>query len=216
MIEVCHLSFSFGSHFVLKDVNFKLGQGEFAFLCGPSGSGKTTLLNILHGSLPLHQGMINIAGFDLRRISRWNRYFLRRHVSVVFQDFKVLQKETVYFNVALPLFVRGFRNDIIHKRVAVVLRSLHLEDKKNYLCQELSGGEQQRVAVARSIIVKPRVLLADEPTGNLDKELSFRMIDVFRQFNRFGTTILIATHNTEIISRVPESKILEIREGSIV
>jgi len=216
MIDVCHLSFSFGSHFVLKDVNFKLGQGEFAFLCGPSGSGKTTLLNILHGSLPLHQGRINIAGFDLRRISRWNRYFLRRHVSVVFQDFKVLQKETVYFNVALPLFVRGFRNDIIQKRVAVVLRSLHLEDKKNYLCQELSGGEQQRVAVARSIIVKPRVLLADEPTGNLDKELSFRMIDVFRQFNRFGTTILIATHNTEIISRVPESKILEIREGSIV
>ncbi|HCF05152.1 MAG: cell division transport system ATP-binding protein [Desulfomicrobiaceae bacterium] len=216
MIDVTHLSFSFGNHLVLQDVSFTLGQGEFAFLMGPSGSGKTTLLRILHGALPLTRGKATVAGFELRKITSWNRHLLRRMVSVVFQDFKVLPHRTVFDNVALPLFVRGTAKDIIHKRVAVVLRSLHLEDKVQVRCEELSGGEQQRVAVARAIVVKPKVLLADEPTGNLDRTLALRMMDVFRQFNRFGTTVLLATHNPEMVARVPEARVLNIQEGRIV
>ncbi len=215
MIEVSHLSFAFGSHLVLQDISFTLGQGEFAFLSGPSGSGKTTLLRLLHGTLSLTKGRATIAGFELRRLSRWNRYLLRRQVSVVFQDFKILPRHTVFCNVALPLQVMGIERHIIHKRVAVVLRSLHLEEKAKMRCEELSGGEQQRVAVARAVVVKPKVLLADEPTGNLDGTLALRMMDVFRQFNRFGTTILFATHNPDLIARVPEARTLRLIEGRL-
>lgn len=188
-------------------------QGEFVFLCGPSGAGKTTFMRILHGALPVQRGKVDVAGYDLNTLPERKKHLLRRDVSVVFQDFKILPTLSVFANVELPLKVRGVPRHIINKRVRAVLRSLHLDKKSFTLCEELSGGEQQRVAVARAIVVKPKLLLADEPTGNLDRELSFRMMDIFQQFHKFGTSVMIATHNQEILDRMRDARIVCIDDG---
>lgn len=213
MITISRLSYSFGRQIALKDVNFSMKQGEFVFLCGPSGAGKTTFMRILHGSLPVQRGKADVAGHDLNRLSESRKHLLRRDVSVVFQDFKILPDQTVFANVELPLRVRGIARHIIDKRVRAVLRSMHLERKAGVHCEELSGGEQHRVAVARAIVVKPKLLLADEPTGNLDRELAFRMMDIFQQFHKFGTSIMIATHNREIMERMPEARVVTLENG---
>ena len=215
MITISKLSFSFGRQFALKDVNFCMKQGEFVFLCGPSGAGKTTLMRILHGALPVQRGKADVAGYDLNTLPERRKHLLRRDVSVVFQDFKILAKQTVFANVALPLQVRGIAANIIEKRVRAVLRSLHLDQKAQSRCEELSGGEQQRVAVARAVVVKPKLLLADEPTGNLDQELSMRMMDIFQQFHKFGTSIMIATHNREIMERMGAARVVTLHEGTM-
>ncbi len=213
MISISKLSYSFGRQLALKDINFCMKPGEFVFLCGPSGAGKTTFMRILHGSLPVQRGKADVAGYDLNTLSESRKHLLRRDVSVVFQDFKILTNQTVFANVALPLKVRGIGQHIIEKRVRAVLRSLHLDHKTGALCEELSGGEQQRVAVARAVVVKPRLLLADEPTGNLDLELSMRMMDIFQQFHKFGTSIMIATHNREIMERMADARIVTLEDG---
>lgn len=213
MITIKRLSYSFGKHLALKDITFSMNQGEFVFLCGPSGAGKTTLMRILHGALPVQRGKVEVAGYQLNALPERRKHLLRRDVSVVFQDFKILTRQTVFANVALPLQVRGVSQHIIEKRVRAVLRSLHLDQKADIFCEELSGGEQQRVAVARAIVVKPKLLLADEPTGNLDRDLAMRMMDIFQQFHKFGTSIMIATHNQEILERMCQARIVAIEEG---
>ncbi len=213
MIRVSRLSYSFGKHMALRDISFSMHQGEFVFLCGPSGAGKTTFMRILHGALPVQRGKVDVAGYDLNTLPERKKHLLRRDVSVVFQDFKILPTLSVFANVELPLKVRGVPRHIINKRVRAVLRSLHLDKKSFTLCEELSGGEQQRVAVARAIVVKPKLLLADEPTGNLDRELSFRMMDIFQQFHKFGTSVMIATHNQEILDRMSDARIVCIDDG---
>lgn len=213
MISVSRLSYSFGKHMALRDISFSMHQGEFVFLCGPSGAGKTTFMRILHGALPVQRGKVDVAGYDLNTLPERKKHLLRRDVSVVFQDFKILPTLSVFANVELPLKVRGVPRHIINKRVRAVLRSLHLDKKSFTLCEELSGGEQQRVAVARAIVVKPKLLLADEPTGNLDRELSFRMMDIFQQFHKFGTSVMIATHNQEILDRMSDARIVCIDDG---
>jgi len=216
MIQVKHLSYNFGPYWALKNISFELDKGDFLFLTGPSGAGKTTLLRILHGSLPVTRGHVQVAGFDLKKLPVRKHYLLRRRVSIVFQDFKILTRKTVWDNVALPLQVRGMSSMHIQKRVRAVLRSLRLDHKAECLGQELSGGEQQRVAVARAIVVNPRVLLADEPTGNLDKDLAWQLLEVFHQFHIHGTTIVFATHNEEIIASNPQAKVLKLYHGQIV
>lgn len=213
MINITRLFFSFGKQLALKDINFSMRQGEFVFLCGPSGAGKTTFMRILHGSLPVQRGKADVAGYDLNTLSEGRKHLLRRDVSVVFQDFKILTNQSVFTNVELPLKVRGVSQNIIDKRVRAVLRGLHLDHKAQTLCEELSGGEQQRVAVARAVVVKPKLLLADEPTGNLDRDLAMRMMDIFQQFHKFGTSIMIATHNQEILERMPCARIVTLDDG---
>ena len=216
MIHVQSLSYSFGSHWALKDVSFSLGPGDFLFLVGPSGAGKTTLMRLLHGGLALQRGSARVAGIDLASLRPGRLHHLRREIGVVFQDFKVLPGRTVFDNVALPLRVRGTKPQVIQHRVRAVLRSLELDTRARCRCEELSGGEQQRVAIARSVVVKPKIILADEPTGNLDRELGRRLMNVFHQFNKHGTTIVFATHNREIIANTPHADILYLRDGSPV
>ncbi len=215
MLTVQHLSHNFGTHWALKNCSFSLEKGDFLFLSGPSGAGKTTLLRLLYASLPVQRGNVEMAGFNLRSLSRRQIPLLRRQVSVVFQDFKILPHRTVYQNVALALEVRCLPPRHIDRRVRAVVRGLGLEKRIDLPCGELSGGEQQRVAVARSIVVNPQVLLADEPTGNLDPELSVRMMEIFKQFHTYGTTVVLATHSHDLIARHPSAKLLRLEDGRI-
>jgi cell division transport system ATP-binding protein len=215
MIEVRHLSHSFGPHWALKDCSFHLNKGEFLILSGPSGAGKTTLLRLLFAGIPVQRGEVSVAGFALNRIKDSAVPLLRRQVSVVFQDFKILPDRSVYDNVILPLQVRGLGRVHSDRRVRAVVRALGLDSRINLLCGELSGGEQQRVAVARAFVVNPKVLLADEPTGNLDADLSFRLMDLFKQFQAYGTTMIVATHSQELIKRHPEARIIRLEDGKI-
>lgn len=213
MVRVRHVSHNFGTHWALKNISFSLDKGDFLYLTGPSGAGKTTLLRLLYGSLPLVRGSAEVAGFELKGLRRGGIAQLRRQVSVVFQDFKILMDRSVAANVALPLEVRGMARPTVRKRVSAVLRSLGLENKALCPCSELSGGEQQRVAIARAIVPNPQLLLADEPTGNLDLDLARHLMEVFKQFHTYGTTVVLATHNREVIRAVPGAKRLELRGG---
>ncbi|MDR2161673.1 MAG: ATP-binding cassette domain-containing protein [Desulfovibrio sp.] len=216
MIHVRHLSHSFGPHLVIQNCTFSLGKGDFLFLSGPSGAGKTTLLRLLYAALPSQIGEISVAGVDLRGIRGRAVADLRRQVGVVFQDFKILPLRTVQANIALPLQVRGLVSPHIERRVRAVARALGLESRLGLPCGGLSGGEQQRVAIARAFVVNPKVLLADEPTGNLDPELSFRLMELFKQFQAYGATVIFATHSRELIRRHPSARVMRLEEGAII
>jgi len=215
MVRVDRVSYTFGTQWALKDVSFSLDKGEFLFLSGPSGAGKTTLLRLLYASLPLNRGAAEVAGFQLKGLKRRDVPRLRRQVSVVFQDFKILPRRTVWDNVALPLEVRGMARLHTERRVRAVLRSLELDRKANCPCSELSGGEQQRVAIARAVVINPQLLLADEPTGNLDRDLAQRLMEVFTQFHSFGTTIILATHNRDLFKAPARARVIELRDGAV-
>jgi cell division transport system ATP-binding protein len=215
MINVRHLSHTFGVNWVLKDINFTLDEGDFVFLSGPSGAGKTTLLRLLYASLPIQRGEASVAGLNLKKLSPSSVPLLRRQVGVVFQDFKILPLRMVKENIALPLEVRGLARQHIERRVRAVARALGLESRLKMRCGELSGGEQQRVAIARAFVVNPKVLLADEPTGNLDPELSLRLMELFKQFQAYGATVIFATHSTELMRRHPGAHIMRLEEGMI-
>ena len=210
------MSYSFGPLWALKDITFTLAKGEFLFLSGPSGAGKTTLLRTLYGALPLQRGEARIAGFTLNdNLTPKQIAMLRREVSVVFQDFKILPDRTVWANIALALEVRGLAQVSLERRVRAVAKALGLDGRLHTLAGELSGGEQQRVAVARSFVVNPGVLLADEPTGNLDPDLSLRLMDLFMQFQAYGTTIIFATHSHELLRRHPTARLLRLEDGMV-
>jgi cell division transport system ATP-binding protein len=216
MVGVRRVSHNFGQHWALKDVSFSLDKGDFLFVFGASGAGKTSLLRLLYADLPLVRGAANVAGFDLKRLKPRQVPLLRRQVSVVFQDFKILPHRTVAENVILPLEVRGVMRSKAKRRVRAVLNSMELENKADLPCRYLSGGEQQRVAIARAVVSNPQLLLADEPTGNLDRDLSFRLMEVFRQFHTFGTTIVLATHNRELVESFPGAKAIMLRGGKVL
>ncbi|MFZ5426563.1 MAG: cell division ATP-binding protein FtsE [Thermodesulfobacteriota bacterium] len=213
MIAAVQLTHAFGDHQTLRSVSFRVRKGEFAFLTGRSGAGKTTLLRILHGDVPLQRGKARIAGYDLASIRRGRLPFLRRDVAVVFQDFKIMRDRSVRENVRLPLEVSGLPEDQIRRRVDSVLGSLHLSRMADLECLHLSGGEQQRVAIARAMAGGPKVILADEPTGNLDWDMSVHLMEVFKQFHAHGVTILMATHNREIIRSMPQARVLSLEDG---
>ncbi len=214
MIEVQGLRHCFGRREVLRDLTFSLEKGGFAFLTGPSGAGKSTLLRILHGSLPLQEGRAVAAGHDLAVLRPSKLHQLRRDVAMVFQDFKILPERSVADNVALPLVVRGTPAARIERRVRSALTALRLTELANRPCAELAGGEQQRVAIARAVVAGPRLMLADEPTGNLDWDLSLRLLDILRQFSAHGTAILMATHNQALVAAAPDARIIRLERAA--
>lgn len=216
MLQAKHVSYTFGKEWALQNISFSVKRGEFVFVTGNSGAGKTTLIRLLHGAIPLNMGSIDIAGFNLKNLKKRYLPKLRRNIGVVFQDFKVLDNRTVFENVALPLEVVGCSKKEIRKRIYAVLKGLDLYSVSREKCGDLSGGEQQRVAIARAVIIKPRLLLADEPTGNLDDALSNRLLEVFKQFNKHGTTIILATHDNKVLESNPDSKILYLQDGKLI
>ncbi|SNR88340.1 cell division ATP-binding protein FtsE [Humidesulfovibrio mexicanus] len=213
MVHLDHVNCTLGGSQALVDVSLHVARGEFVFLTGPSGAGKTTLLRVLYGDLKPTSGAATVAGVDLMRLKASGLPGLRRKVAVVFQDFKVLPERSVFDNIALALEVRGVPKASIDRRVRAVIRALDLEERSYAPCRELSGGEQQRVAIARSMVVNPELILADEPTGNLDADLARHLIELFKQFNTYGTTIIMATHNREVLAWAPEARQAHIERG---
>jgi cell division transport system ATP-binding protein len=215
MIQIYRLSKSFGTNIALDDIGLRIRKGDFVFITGPSGAGKTTLLRHIFGAEKPTSGQILINGINLNRISRAKLDLLRRKIGFVFQDFKLLNNKTVYQNVALALEVTGERPAIIRKKTHQALRAVNLSKKEQAFPLELSGGEQQRVAIARAIINDPLIIIADEPTGNLDPEITKDIMVLFRSINLRGTTLVIATHSRELLKDTGQ-RIVVLNRGRIV
>ena len=215
IIQIFHIFKNFGPNVALRDVNVEVDEGEFVFVTGPSGAGKTTLLRLVFGAERPTSGHILMNGINLGRISRSKLSLLRRRIGFVFQDFKLLPKKTVFENVALALEVTGQRGAFIRKKTHQTLRLVGLANKEKAYPLQLSGGEQQRVAIARAIVKDPLVLLADEPTGNLDPELTKDIMILFRSIHMKGTTVLIATHSRELLEDT-EQRTIFLDRGRIV
>ncbi|NOU51581.1 cell division ATP-binding protein FtsE [Pseudoalteromonas sp. JBTF-M23] len=191
-----------GGHRALEKVSFELGNGELAFLTGHSGAGKSTLLKLISVMERPSAGHVFINGVDLNGVSNRQIPFVRRDIGIIFQNHRLLERYNVFDNVALPLVIEGMHHKHIAKRVHAALDKVGLLDKVRCQPSTLSGGEQQRVGIARAIVNSPPLLLADEPTGNLDPELSMEILKLFEDFNRHGTAVLIATHDLGLIARM--------------
>ncbi|MDK2594911.1 cell division ATP-binding protein FtsE [Pseudoalteromonas obscura] len=191
-----------GGHRALEKVSFELGKGELAFLTGHSGAGKSTLLKLISLMERPSAGKVSINDVDLNSISNRQVPFVRRDIGIIFQNHRLLERYNVFDNVALPLVIEGTHRKHITKRVHAALDKVGLLDKIKCQPSTLSGGEQQRVGIARAIVNSPPLLLADEPTGNLDPELSMEILSLFEDFNRHGTSVLIATHDLGLIARM--------------
>jgi cell division transport system ATP-binding protein len=214
MIKIFNVTKSFGQNIAVKDINLNIRKGEFIFITGPSGAGKTTFLRLIFGTEKPTSGQILINGINLNRISRLKLDLLRRSIGFIFQDFKLLNQKTVAQNVGLALEVVGESLANIKKRTHQVLRAVGLADKEKAFPLQLSGGEQQRVAIARALINNPMILLADEPTGNLDPDITRDIMILFRSINLRGTTVIIATHSKELISNT-DQRIIWLSHGQL-
>ncbi|MGX9463416.1 cell division ATP-binding protein FtsE [Shewanella sp. A14] len=204
-----------GGQKALMDVNFHLRQGEMAFLTGHSGAGKSTLLKLITVIERATAGKVSINGHDIASVGPKHVPYLRRNIGMIFQNHHLLMDKTVFDNVALPLVIEGFTHGEIRKRVAGALDMVGLYGKERHLPIMLSGGEQQRVGIARAIVNKPPLLLADEPTGNLDPKLSMDILRLFEAFNDSGTSVLIATHDLGLIARM-KYRTFTLREGRML
>lgn len=199
----------------LKEINLTIEDGEFVFLVGPSGSGKTTIIKLLNGEIRASGGKIKVNGFDLRAIKRYQLPKLRRTLGVIFQDFRLIEDMTVYENVAFAMRVVGASGRAIRKRVPEVLQLVDLADCGKRLPRELSGGEQQRVAVARALVNSPKLIIADEPTGNLDPAKSLEMMMLLQKINEMGTTVLVVTHEKELVDAF-DKRVVALGGGAMV
>ncbi|OCS93621.1 cell division ATP-binding protein FtsE [Caryophanon latum] len=199
----------------LNGISVKINKGEFVYVVGPSGAGKTTLIKLMYRQERATKGQIVVNNMNVTSISDQKVPLLRRQLGVVYQDFKLLPKLTVYENIAFALEVTEAEPKVIRQRVIDVLKKVGLTKKAKHLPQELSGGEQQRVAIARAIVNKPAVIIADEPTGNLDPETSWGIMDLLEQINRDGTTIVMATHNKDIVNTM-RRRVIAVDHGKIV
>jgi cell division transport system ATP-binding protein len=204
-----------GGHEALKQVSFELTRGEMAFLTGRSGAGKSTLLKLIMRSEELNQGQILVGGRNINRMPTREVPFHRRRIGVVFQDHQLLFDRSVFDNVLLPLQIEGYEKHEAARRVRAALDKVGLLDKEKLNPLTLSGGEQQRVGIARAVVNRPQILLADEPTGNLDPELAAEIMVIFEQFNRIGVSMLIASHDLSLITRL-KHRILTLDQGRLI
>ena len=198
----------------LTDVSFRLSHGEMAFITGASGAGKSTLLRLVALLARATRGQVVVNGMNLSQVTRTRIPEFRQQIGIIFQNFNLLNDRTVHDNVALPLVIRGFAHDAIGRRVRAALDSVGLLGKERLLPLMLSGGEQQRVGIARAIVTKPLLLIADEPTGNLDPKMAREVMQVFERFNKAGVSVLVATHAIDLIKQMPH-RLIHLHQGRV-
>ena len=215
IVSFYHVTRRYGRRTALRDVTLHVQNGEFLFLVGASGAGKSTLMRLAYMEEKATEGQVTVAGFVSSRMRRDRIPKLRRKVGLIFQDFKLLEDRTVYENVAFPLYVTGVHSHYIRKAVLDILARVGLYAKRNNRPRELSGGEQQRVAIARALVNSPHVLLADEPTGNLDPVVAAEILELLFKVNIAGTAVIMATHDHEAVRRYGQ-RIVHIEQGEIV
>jgi len=216
MIKFEHVGLRYGvGPEILSDVNFTLESGSFHFLSGPSGAGKTSLMSLLYlGRYPT-RGLVSMFGQNIGQLDRHEIKKIRQRIGVVFQDFRLLNHMSAFDNIALPLRISGQGEKEIKENVDELMEWVGLGDHRHMLPNTLSGGQQQRIAIARAVITRPRLLLADEPTGNLDDEIGYRLMNLFDQLNRMGTTILIASHNVALMEKFGQHSRLILDKGQL-
>ena len=199
----------------LNGLNLEIKDGEFVFLVGPSGSGKSTVIKLLTGEVVPTEGRVMVNGFSLTNIAEWQIPYMRRTLGVIFQDFRLIENKTVYDNMLFAMRVVGATPKEVKKRIPYVLRLVGLENKQSRLPNELSGGEQQRVAIARALVNNPSTIIADEPTGNLDPARSLEIMTLLKRINELGTTVLVVTHEKDLVNRFDE-RVVMLDRGRII
>ena len=199
----------------IKGISMTIEDGEFVFLVGPSGSGKSTIIKLLTGEIEPSEGRIVINGFSVSNISEWQLPLMRRTLGIIFQDFRLIDKKTVYDNLAFAMYAVGCSTKEIRKRIPYVLNLVGLAEKADCYPTELSGGEQQRVAIARALVNNPSTIIADEPTGNLDPERSLELMSLLVKINQLGTTVVVVTHEKDLVNRFGK-RVITIEAGQVV
>jgi len=216
MIQIYNLTKSYQKDAAaLKDLTLKIPKGDFVYITGPSGAGKSTLLKLLYAAEKPSRGQILIDGKNLTRMNTSKIALVRRRLGIVFQDFKLINTRSIFENVAFPLEVQGKKRYEVSSKVYQAIKHVGLEHKLKKFPLELSGGEQQRVAIARALVIDPQILIADEPTGNLDPDVTLEIMELFKGANARGTTILLATHDRDMIRRFPR-RTLSLDQGRLV
>jgi len=215
MVEFKNISFSYSKDSGVYDIDLKVDDSEFCFLVGPTGSGKSTLLKMIYFDILSSEGEIDVLGYNSKKTNKNRIHKLRKKIGVIFQDYKLLKQRTVYENIALPLHINGVGRKKIKDNVEEALELTDLLDFQDKYPDQLSGGEQQRVCIARAIVKNPKLILADEPTGNLDPAAAHKILKILEQINKEGTTIIMATHNYKLISD-RDCRIIELKAGSLV
>lgn len=215
MIVFDHVTKSYGSNIGIEDISIRIEKGDFVFLVGPSGAGKSTFIKLILKEIDANEGNIRVNGFDLANLSNRQIPKLRRSIGIVFQDFRLLPKKTVFENVAFSMEILHVSQRTIRRNVPQVLSLMGISSKAKKYPNELSAGEQQRVAIARAVINNPTVLIADEPTGNLDPDTAWEIMQLLEQINRRGTTIVMVTHAKDIVDKMGK-RVIAIDKGKIV
>ena len=216
MIQVFNLYKSYGGVSpALSDISFNIQGGEFVFLTGQSGAGKTTLFKLLFGWEKFDRGQVLVGGVNVGKLNKKNLYTLRRKIGIIFQDYRLLLGKTVFENVAFAQEIIGSDKKTIRLKTWEALKKVGLTKNKDSYPSQLSGGEQQRVAIARAMVNNPQIILADEPTGNLDPEISMEILGLFEQMNHQGKTVILATHSMEML-RVKEHRLITLNRGKII
>ena len=215
MIQFINVTVKHSDSRGIKNISFRIHKGQFVYLMGPTGAGKSTIIKTIQQSIKINSGQVIVDDQDISKLNNFELAFYRRNIGMVFQDFKLLNDRTIFENVALPLQIKGVKGEIINDKVKNILSRINLNKQSYKYPEELSGGEQQKVCVARALIKKPKIILADEPTGNLDPSASDDIIDLFEEESKGGMTVIMATHNYPLIEDRIQN-FIELNNGQLV